>query len=74
MCNTCFFVACAGAHPDSANFQEVTGGTVFAFVKDKTGHKYSGREMEMPWHNRTGFGHNIRKYKVRSGSVSVVSA
>ncbi len=46
--------------------RKVTGVTISAFFKDKTGYKYSGREMEMPWHNRSGFGHNIRKYRMRS--------
>ena len=53
--------------------RKVTGVTISAFFKDKTGYKYSGREMEMPWHNRAGFGHNIRKYRMRSASVSVCS-
>jgi len=46
--------------------RKVTGVTISAFFKDQTGYKYSGREMEMPWHNRSGFGHNIRKYRMRS--------
>ncbi len=49
--------------------RKVTGVTISAFFKDKTGYKYSGREMEMPWHNRSGFGHNIRKYRMRSAKT-----
>ncbi|DBB15736.1 TPA: hypothetical protein ACH3X3_003943 [Trebouxia sp. C0006] len=50
--------------------RKVTGVTISAFFKDKTGYKYSGREMEMPWHNRSGFGHNIRKYRMRIWAFS----
>ena len=51
--------------------RKVTGVTISAFFKDQTGYKYSGREMEMPWHNRSGFGHNIRKYRMRSAKTVV---
>ena len=51
--------------------RKVTGVTISAFFKDQTGYKYSGREMEMPWHNRSGFGHNIRKYRMRSAKTLV---
>lgn len=50
--------------------RKVTGVTISAFFKDQTGYKYSGREMEMPWHNRSGFGHNIRKYRMRIWAFS----
>ena len=53
-------------------FCKVTGGNISAFIMDKAGYKYHGREMEMPWHNRVGFGGNIRKYRMRSASVSAV--
>ena len=50
--------------------RKVTGVTISAFFKQKSGYKYSGREMEMPWHSRTGFGHDIRKYRMRSASLT----
>ena len=51
--------------------RKVTGVTISAFFKDQSGYKYSGREMEMPWHSRAGFGHNIRKYRMRSAKTLV---
>ena len=51
--------------------RKVTGVTISAFFKDQSGYKYSGREMEMPWHSRAGFGHNIRKYRMRSAKALV---
>lgn len=45
--------------------RKVTGVTISAFFQEKTGYRYSGREMEMPWHSNSGFGHKIRKYRMR---------
>ena len=45
--------------------RKVTGVTISAFFKNETGSTYSGREMEMPWHSNSGFGHNVRKYRMR---------
>ncbi|KAL0018651.1 hypothetical protein WJX77_001846 [Trebouxia sp. C0004] len=50
--------------------RKVTGVTISAFFKGQMGYKYSGREMEMPWHSRSGFGHNIRKYRMRIWAFS----
>lgn len=50
--------------------RKVTGVTISAFFKKELGYKYSGREMEMPWHSNTGFGHNIRKYRMRIWAFS----
>ena len=45
--------------------RKVTGVTISAFFKQKGGYKYSGHKMEMPWHSNSGFGHKIRKYRMR---------
>ena len=45
--------------------RKVTGVTISAFFKQKDGYKYSGHKMEMPWHSKSGFGHKIRKYRMR---------
>ena len=45
--------------------RKVTGVTISAFFKQKGGYKYSGQKMEMPWHSNSGFGHKIRKYRMR---------
>lgn len=50
--------------------RKVTGVTISAFFKNETGSTYSGREMEMPWHSNSGFGHNIRKYRMRVWAFS----
>ena len=45
--------------------RKVTGVTISAFFKQKGTYKYSGQKMEMPWHSNSGFGHQIRKYRMR---------
>lgn len=45
--------------------RKVTGVTISAFFKAKGTYKYSGQKMEMPWHSNSGFGHQIRKYRMR---------
>lgn len=45
--------------------RKVTGVTISAFFKQKSGYKYSGQKMEMPWHSNSGFGHKIRMYRMR---------
>lgn len=52
--------------------RKVTGVTISAFFKKELGYKYSGREMEMPWHSNTGFGHNIRKYRMRCDTIHLL--
>ena len=47
--------------------RKVTGVTISAFFKQKDGYKYSGQKMEMPWHSNSGFGHKVRKYRMRWG-------
>ena len=53
--------------------RKVTGVTISAFFKQKSGYRYSGRKMEMPWHSRSGFGHDIRKYRMRSAALPITT-
>lgn len=50
--------------------RKVTGVTISAFFKQKGSYKYSGQKMEMPWHSNSGFGHQIRKYRMRVWAFS----
>ncbi|KAL3152933.1 hypothetical protein ABBQ38_012235 [Trebouxia sp. C0009 RCD-2024] len=50
--------------------RKVTGVTISAFFKAKGTYKYSGQKMEMPWHSNSGFGHQIRKYRMRVWAFS----
>lgn len=50
--------------------RKVTGVTISAFFKQQGGYKYSGRKMEMPWHSNSGFGHQIRMYRMRVWAFS----
>lgn len=45
--------------------RKVTGVTIAAFFENESGYTYSGRKLEMPWHSNSGFGHSIRKYRMR---------
>ena len=52
--------------------RKVTGVTISAFFKQKSGYRYSGRKMEMPWHSNEGFGHKIRMYRMRCAALVII--
>lgn len=52
--------------------REVTGVTIAAFFRSESVGtvRYSGKRAEMPWHDSRGFGHDIRKLRMRFWAFS----